>query len=745
MAELLPLSVLRRLRRMVGPPEADEIGDGRLLERFIAVRDEVAFETLLQRHGPMVLGVCRRLLRDPHQIEDVFQATFLVLVRKASAIARRDSVGSWLHGVARHIALRARADSARRPFLLPEGTDVAQRPDRRSDVQDVIDEEVQRLPEKYRAPVVLCYLEGKTNEEAARQLGCPAGTIFTRLARGRELLRTRLLRRGVALSTVLASGVLIENASAAVPAALHGATLEAATLAAAGKTAGSATVLALVEEATRAFSVSRWKIAVTVLLTLASASLVLAAVYPAIRPAPKHEFPRRLLAIHVGQHVFAETVQPGPEKQDIRALAQTLAQRLQIPANQTLVLDEGDKDRLPLVKPLLEKTIADYLDSSREQDRIVLLFVGHATAIKGKAYLVPFEGELHTPESLIAIDWLYERLAKCSARQKVLILDVCRYDSSREHHRPGGTSMTRELDGALRAAPDGVEVWLACSQGQNSCTSAGFAGSVFLEQLQAALRDGEQQIPLGAESADDPIPVDRLAAGTRERPGVNELTEQEARRRFKATQTPRLIGAATPSLKRFDPKLPAAVMPALDRAAARKPLLATAYRATLALDKNELSVAHTFHGDRMQMNRDVSKVQKALAVSQLEVQEMLEDFEALKKARNDENAGPTAQAYDYTNARLQARFASTFECNWALGDVRKEDLPAPKPGHTGWRLVPQDQLRSTGDEGKRAKLAARKASEIVDELQSSYKGTPWKQMAERDRLYNLGLNWESIP
>src|SRR5262249_34148453 len=156
---------------------------------------------LLDRYGPMVLGVCRRLLRDPHDAADAFQATFLVLVRKAASIQNQELVGNWLYGVACRVARRAGLQAVRRPAPRAEVPDMAatdsQTPGDSQELRLVLDEELQRLPRKYRVPMVLCYLEGKTNEATARQLRCPPGTVKTRLARGRELLRARLETRGL--------------------------------------------------------------------------------------------------------------------------------------------------------------------------------------------------------------------------------------------------------------------------------------------------------------------------------------------------------------------------------------------------------------------------------------------------------------------------------------------------------------------------------------------------------------------
>jgi RNA polymerase sigma factor (sigma-70 family) len=255
-------ALLRYLRGTAGPAGAD----ADLLERFARHGDGAAFAALVARHGPMVLGVCRRLLRDAHDAEDAFQATFLVLARKAGTLGRGDPVGAWLHGVACRTAAHARADRARRraherratamPAAEPTPAVVWE------DLRPVLDEEVRRLPDKYRVPVVLCYLGGKTYDEAAREIGCPKGTVATRLAKARELLRERLSRRGLALTAVVLAAVVADNARAAVPAGLLKSTVEATTLSAA-----SAGVTALAEGVLKAMSVARLKAVTTLVVT----------------------------------------------------------------------------------------------------------------------------------------------------------------------------------------------------------------------------------------------------------------------------------------------------------------------------------------------------------------------------------------------------------------------------------------------------------------------------------------------
>ena len=237
-----------------------DLTDGQLLERFVADRDESAeagFAALVERHGPMVLRVCQQILGDAHDAEDAFQATFLVLARQAGSVRKRESVASWLYGIAQRVARRSQADSSRRreherrrvTMTTMESSDNTDR--HRPDDWPQLHEEVDRLPEKYREAIVLCYLEGMTTEVAARRLGCAQGTIMSRLSRGRERLRLRLTRRGLAPAVgLLTAGLSADGAKAAVPAALAHSLLQAAMQTTAGTTAAGAvpaTVAALTE------------------------------------------------------------------------------------------------------------------------------------------------------------------------------------------------------------------------------------------------------------------------------------------------------------------------------------------------------------------------------------------------------------------------------------------------------------------------------------------------------------------
>ena len=209
----------------VDATRVEDLADEVLLERYTARREEAAFAVLVRRYSPLVLSVCRRVLRHEQDAEDAFQAVFCVLARKADSITKRAAVGAWLHGVAFRIARKARAGRGRQPVSqsdLPDIPAAESSPEWAwKELRPILDEEVNRLPAKYRQAFILCYLEGRTNEQAAAQLGCPLGTVLSRLARARERLRVRLTRRGVALSAgVLAAALGHHAAAAGVPAGL---------------------------------------------------------------------------------------------------------------------------------------------------------------------------------------------------------------------------------------------------------------------------------------------------------------------------------------------------------------------------------------------------------------------------------------------------------------------------------------------------------------------------------------------
>lgn len=267
---------VRQLRRVVLKRDDTELTDGQLLSRFLENRGESAFEALVRRHGAMVWGVCRRTLGHHHDAEDAFQAAFLVLVRKAASIMPRDRIASWLYGVAHHTAIKARALGVRRRAREKQVTAMPEREavtrDIRDDLQPRLDQELNRLPDHYRLPIILCDLEGKSHKEAARQLGWPVGTVSGRLVRARQRLARRLSRSGSILSVGVLAALLSQSAaSAAVPTTVVASTVKAAGLLAAGQaTAGliSVKVIALMEGVLKAMLLTKLKVVAVVLLAI---------------------------------------------------------------------------------------------------------------------------------------------------------------------------------------------------------------------------------------------------------------------------------------------------------------------------------------------------------------------------------------------------------------------------------------------------------------------------------------------
>jgi RNA polymerase sigma factor (sigma-70 family) len=269
--------LVRRLRRLVEAHSTKNFSDAQLLEQFVRTRDEAAFAGLMCRHGGLVWHVCRQVLHHEQDAEDAFQACFLVLALKAASLHREQGLGNWLYGVAYRVAMNAKRKAARRqahesrkaaaaPPTLPDALAL-------QELQSGLLEEIHRLPEKYRVPLVLCGLEGKSKSEAARELGWKEGTVSGRLARARRMLAGRLARRGVLLSAAwAATTVSAESGAAVIPTTLVKATAEAARQLAGGQalTTGivSNPVATLVKEALKTMSATRLKLALTFVLGL---------------------------------------------------------------------------------------------------------------------------------------------------------------------------------------------------------------------------------------------------------------------------------------------------------------------------------------------------------------------------------------------------------------------------------------------------------------------------------------------
>lgn len=347
-----PLSgLVQRVRRAALLREPAQLPDGRLLQEFIDSRNEAAFEMLLKRHGPMVLGVCRRILGNHHDAEDAFQAVFLVLARKAHSVTPRDLVGNWLHGVAFRTALQARGRLGRKRAREKQVTDMPQifadSPADAQELHQALDRELGRLPMKYRSAIVLCDLEGRSRKEVAGQLKIPEGTLSSRLAKGRELLARRLARHGLVLTSgMLASTLIEQTALGALTPSLVSVTVQAAALAAAGQSAAglvSTNVLALSQGVMKAMFLDKLKVLALLIACILGG---FGAGVVGVGPSPTAQ---AAAPSDPGQFVQAKTPQPDdPEPLDGQLLLDAKIQK-------ELRLSKNQIDRLKAVSQQVDQ------------------------------------------------------------------------------------------------------------------------------------------------------------------------------------------------------------------------------------------------------------------------------------------------------------------------------------------------------------------------------------------------------
>src|SRR5438128_4434454 len=355
-------NVLDYIRQIAGGPGSQELTDQELLHGFAVDRDEAAFAVLVQRHGSLVWGVCRRVLHQIQDAEDAFQATSLVLARKAGRIRWPADVSNWLYAVAWRVALKAKSNANRRQRQAEEFQDMPA-PEANGDsawleIRPVLDEELNRLPLKYRAPVVLHYLQGKTYAQAAQTLGWPAGTVSTRLAQARNLLRRRLARRGIGLTTSLLTVALARNAATATAPPLLDATVKAAMLLAAGHAGAviSTKVLTLTQGVMKAMFLAKLKTSAVVLLALGVLGVGAGFVGYRMLPDVEAKGPANGKSLTLAQDV--EPLKEDKPKQEIDRLRQ-----------------ENEELRKEL-RALRDKVTALKLNLPREQPRQQVTFQG---------------------------------------------------------------------------------------------------------------------------------------------------------------------------------------------------------------------------------------------------------------------------------------------------------------------------------------------------------------------------------
>jgi hypothetical protein len=503
-------------------------------------------------------------------------------------------------------------------------------------------------------------------------------------------------------------------------------------------------------------------------------------------------FPRRLLAIQISNYLYFNPVSYGPKARDGHVLVERMARVLQVPPGQVFELSDAAPAPRPPLRDTVTQAIRDFAVTSRGQDRIILLFSGHAIDVKGVPYLVPLDGEPGDVASLVPLRDFFEALAACKARQKLLILDVCRFNPSHGSERPSGGAMTEAFEGAIAKPPAGVQVWSACSAGQRSYEDAMVSGGLFMNALVDSLTPATRgrRLMLKPEKQDSPLPIRELAFA------VNRWTSGDATSYARRKQTPRIFGSEPRDGADFDPDEPAAVavtfpkvegdyfapkelvqsilkdaarippvrvpaggMPTLqvdsfpgfrnqalrDYRDTDSPLRAPIDAVIAALAKQRESLREEFPTRNIdQLKRDVVPIQNKLAETKLDLDEALEALERAGEARKKEMSPRWRASYDYVKGRLLMRAAYVFEYQYMLAEIRTDALPELGPMHLGWRLASREKMQAKSELGKEARDRARRARDLLEAIAKEHRRTPYEILAKRDLATALGLEWQPL-
>ncbi|MBY0522237.1 MAG: caspase family protein [Gemmataceae bacterium] len=531
---------------------------------------------------------------------------------------------------------------------------------------------------------------------------------------------------------------------------------------------------------------------------------------PAIRPVtprpsvddPGKGFPRRLLAISVNNYAYANPVSYGGDKdggpRSFHKLMGQLAELMHVPSEQVTIVSDRAPPPLPPTKELIEQAVTKFVDTSRDQDRIILLFVGHAVEVDGVAYLVPLLGEPDRKETLIPLAWLFQKLAGCKARQKLLVLDVCRFDRGRREERGAVAKMSKTLEAALQKAPRGIQILAACSADQYSWEldhpakddpKNAIKGGIFLNTISQVHDLGG--LPDVQQAPEKSLPVAELHKAMLAR------TKAIATMFLKADQSPRLFGVEVPSKLKFDPNAPppptikieltdvfrlgvvdqSVVKDVLALAVQAPPIGGAAKELPIAFDSlppypNDL-MAYQDDGKDTELRKAVREAVATLVKQRTVLQETLAPLptDVLKKAtvlkqtqarqeqlaliiRELEKEAETLRDledqrarepkrwqanYDYVLARLLLGSAELREYSAMLGKVRKEELPSLEKGvHVGYKLVAQDKITDSD-----ARERVGQSRKLLERIAAQHRGTPWYPIARQQLAAKLGLGWEA--
>lgn len=526
------------------------------------------------------------------------------------------------------------------------------------------------------------------------------------------------------------------------------------------------------------------------------------------------DFPRRLLAISVNNYWYANPVSYGEKSRKLDEILGKLGDALRIPKSQiTLLSDSSSSDsKSPIptephapLKPVIETTVTDFLNGSRAQDRIVILFIGHAVEVEDHPYLVPIEGEFANKESLIPLTWLYDAMSKCKARQKVLIMDVCRFNPSRGLERPGSGPMGAKLDTALQNPPTGVQVWSACVAGQYSYEGGIYLPSkevaqsgLFLNELYESVGPTQQKrVKLNIQKPEEPLPLETMAEGE-EYKGVHKQTLAQADGLYRGKQTPRLAGSEAPGGADYDAgeplpqKLPIKPPPEPPGGVAAKGLVKNLL-SDIDLIPPVKMPSETIQPLRVESLKPFSakllekyKEDKADTPLRQEIEKAIKLLKdpKISKAFDPQIPGNADEAafkrIVLRGQREPAIIESELKEEWDELTKFKEDAK----GETSLRwqanyeyvlakvearrafvleynfmrgqirkdaLPPRDPAKHTGwrlasqeklESGAEARNLAKSSRDRLKKLAAKHAGTPWEIFARRESLTAMGLKWE---
>jgi hypothetical protein len=520
-------------------------------------------------------------------------------------------------------------------------------------------------------------------------------------------------------------------------------------------------------------------------------------------PVKPGAFPRRALVISVNNYLFFSPTNYGQQlansTHNVRWMMSRFSEGLHIPMNQMVELsDSSVKGAKPTLKPVIEATLKDFLNTSRPQDCLLVVFIGHYVEMGDDVYLVPMEGDREEPKTLIPLKEVYGQLAACKSRQKVLVLDVCRFNPGQGLERPGSGpmgddvkvpgAMGPKLEALVKAPPEGVQVWTACSKEQQSLELSDLSldNGVFAECLTRTLEDGFE----GIQKPDKLIPLEPLVQSVNFR--MKAFLEP-----YKRTQESMLSGKPLAEGAPYDPKeaapptpvvrapegagdAPVDMVKAIMNEITAPPLKFT--REEMRLRPEALALFFSAkdlanydlktEGEDTEFRKAVKAARKVL-IEKVSGKKLREEFrvpgdpmkfklelqdyqtndlskmqahltlalESLKEVAKDKASEPKAwqATYDYILARVEAQVAYLYEYQTLLGAMRKDFPPYEPKVQNGWRIAAKETLE--GD--KTGQNLAKDARKIFDKIIKDYAGTPWAILAKRDRLTNLGLEWQA--